>query len=151
MWKVMLECNQSQIMTISSAHQAKNSMPPSGSTDFSKQATMNLRDEAAHFYGCPQATVLEKLAVRKLFFYNASGGTRSWQLQGWSRLGEWALARDGRFTLMFGEQVTQLKSTRARSSLRRVDKVAPFESHTQRKRKIAYEMAEGSLKTQMHT
>ncbi|KAK8970191.1 hypothetical protein KSP40_PGU011075 [Platanthera guangdongensis] len=45
MWKAMLECHQSQIMTISSAYQAKNSMPPSGSTDFSKQVAMNLRDE----------------------------------------------------------------------------------------------------------
>ncbi|KAK8947511.1 hypothetical protein KSP40_PGU001550 [Platanthera guangdongensis] len=45
MWKAMLECHQSQIMTISSAYQAKNSMPPSGSTDFSKQAAMNLQDE----------------------------------------------------------------------------------------------------------
>ncbi|KAK8961549.1 hypothetical protein KSP40_PGU013411 [Platanthera guangdongensis] len=45
MWKAMLECHQSQIMTISSAYQAKNSMPPSESTYFSKQAAMNLQDE----------------------------------------------------------------------------------------------------------
>ncbi|KAK8952374.1 hypothetical protein KSP39_PZI003005 [Platanthera zijinensis] len=49
MWKAMLECHQSQLMTISSAYQAKNSMPPSGSTDSSKQAAMNLRDEVECF------------------------------------------------------------------------------------------------------
>ncbi|KAK8939799.1 hypothetical protein KSP40_PGU007611 [Platanthera guangdongensis] len=45
MWKAMIEYHQSQIMIISSAYQAKNSMPPFGSTDFSNQAAMNLQDE----------------------------------------------------------------------------------------------------------
>lgn len=49
MWKAMLECHQSQLMTISSAYQAKNSSPPSGSTDSTKQAAMNLRNEVECF------------------------------------------------------------------------------------------------------